>query len=437
MRIAFLTSRFLPHSVGGGETHTYHLAKALLARGHDVEILLASDVRSEANLSFVYEDLKVFYCPADTDPQCQLYPSATRLWLEQFLRERRIDVIHIMVSGHCRGIIASAVEIGVPIVVTLLDFHYWCPITLVKPNGLLCFGPRSLRDCHRCTLTPYRRLSLLQPAWTRLPASLKERILKFESTSLAPLGLQWRDLEQRARFFRRLLVPHAVFVAPSKIMRRLAEENGVAPDRLLDMPYGVPKAFVGAGRPKTPSLVVRIGYLGRLVPEKGVHLLISAVRNLPADAKVCLRLYGSNAHEAPQFVQHLHSLAEGDQRIEFHPTVSQRQLPALHRELDLVAIPSMWHENATIVLLESLALGTPTIISNVEGMASFVEDAKNGFRVPVGDVTALSSTLLWCADHPAALAKMAAACQPVLTIEEQAERIEAIYIALVISRNRF
>jgi glycosyltransferase involved in cell wall biosynthesis len=436
MRIAFLSSRFLPYSVGGGETHTYHLAKALLARGHTVEILLAADVRSESNFCYEYEEIKVSRSPMDSGPQYQLYSDSTRLWLEQLVRQRGIDVIHVMVSAQCKELVASAVEIGVPMVVTLLDFNYWCPKTLVKSNGLLCSGPKTVRDCHRCVLTPYRKLSLLQPAWARLPASLRAAILEFGPASLATLELQWQDLEQRARLFRYSLAPHAVFVAPTKIMRRLAEENGVAPDRILDMPYGVPKEFVGAARPKIPSLGARVGYFGRLVPEKGVHVLVKAVRSLPPDAKVRLRIYGSNAHEDPQYVCYLRSLAGADQRIEFCPMVSQQQLPQVHRDLDLTVIPSMWHENATIVLLESLALGTPVVVSDVEGMAPFVEDAKTGFRVPVGDIAALSNRLSWCGDHTDALAEMAAVCQPVLTIEEQAARIEEAYKALVELRIR-
>jgi glycosyltransferase involved in cell wall biosynthesis len=436
MRIAFLSSRFLPMSIGGGETHTYHLAKALRARGHTVEILLAADMHSESNFSYEYEEIKVSRCPADSGPQYQLYSESTRLWLEQLVRQRGIDVIHVMVSIHCKELMASAVEIGVPMVVTLLDFNYWCPKTLVKSNGLLCSGPKTLRDCHRCVLTPYRKLSFMQPVWARLPTSLRAGMLKFGPASLATLEVQWEDLDQRARLFRSLLAPHAAFVAPTKLMRRLAEENGVAPDRILDMPYGVPKAFVGAARPKIPSLVARIGYFGRLVPEKGVHILIKAVRSLPRDAKVRLRIYGSNAHEDPQYVCHLRSLVGSDQRIEFCPMVSQQELPQVHRDLDLVVIPSMWHENATIVLLESLALGTPVVVSDVEGMAPFVEDAKTGFRVPVGDIAALSNRLSWCGNHTDALAEMAETCQPVLTIEEQAARIEETYEALVEFRIR-
>ena len=158
--------------------------------------------------------------------------------------------------------------------------------------------------------------------------------------------------------------------------------------------------------------------------------MVKAVCNLPADVRIRLLIYGANAHDAPQYVQHVGSLAERDKRIEFCAVVTQEQLSRIHHELDLVVIPSMWHENATIVLLESLALGTPVVVSDVEGMSPFVENAKNGFRVPAGDVATLSNTLLWCADHPDAVAKMAGECHPVLTVEKQAECIEDTYVTL-------
>ena len=157
---------------------------------------------------------------------------------------------------------------------------------------------------------------------------------------------------------------------------------------------------------------------------------MKAVCNLPADYRIRLLIYGTNVYDAPQYVDYLRSLAERDKRIEFCPVVRQEELPRVHRDLDLVAIPSMWHENATIVLLECLALGTPVVVSDVEGMSAFVENTKNGFGVPVGDIAALSNTLSWCGDHRDALAEMAGECCPVLTMEKQAECIEGVYMRL-------
>ena len=65
-------------------------------------------------------------------------------------------------------------------------------------------------------------------------------------------------------------------------------------------------------------------------------------------------------------------------------------------------------------------------------MSEFVEEGKNGFKVSPGDVDGISKRLLWCSENHDELAKMSVACQPVITIEEQAEKAEAIYATLIL-----
>ena len=188
-----------------------------MARGNDVEIFHASGLSVNPDFGREWEALKVFNCPKDSGPSDQVYPSIpAKQWLDQVVQTRNIDVIHVMVSGFCNGMIAAAVDSGVPMVVTLLDFHYWCPTTLVEPNGGLCSGPKSLRECHRCVLKRHPRLSRVHTIWGQFPTWIKEQIVKFTPPSLAYIDALRKDLEQREHFFREILAPHAVFVAPSK-----------------------------------------------------------------------------------------------------------------------------------------------------------------------------------------------------------------------------
>ncbi len=429
MHVVFLTSRFLPHSMGGGETHTYHLARALAARGHDVEILLAGDPPDPAARSYEFEGLRVTCCPADSDTRFHdsSYAAQAGSWLRKFHAEHPIDVMHVMVSGLCKGMMRAAVELRIRLVITLLDFHNWCPTALLRPNQQMCAGPESVRECQRCVLMPFARLSRLQPAWSRFPKSVRRALLALGPASLSPLESIWDDFEGRQRLFHDKLASYATFIAPSPIMRRLAEENGVPAHCIVDMAYGVPGSFLGAGRPKTPSDVLRVGFLGRLVHEKGVHVLVAAVRKLPADVRLQLVLHGAGSPDTPEYLRNVHAMAAGDPRIEFRAVIPQHEVARAHREFDVLAIPSLWHENATIALLESLALGTPAVVSDVEGMAPFVQNGENGFRVPPGDSAAFAQKLAWCAAHLQEVRDMSARCRPVITIDRQAQDVEATY----------
>ena len=56
-------------------------------------------------------------------------------------------------------------------------------------------------------------------------------------------------------------------------------------------------------------------------------------------------------------------------------------------------IPSRWYENSPLVLLNALATHTPVVVSNVEGMTEFLDEARNGFSFQRGSVDDLVRVL--------------------------------------------
>ena len=56
---------------------------------------------------------------------------------------------------------------------------------------------------------------------------------------------------------------------------------------------------------------------------------------------------------------------------------------------------------------------------------------KTGFKIAPGDVNGISERLRWCSENPDELIRMAAECQPIVTLEAQAEKIETAYTTLI------
>ena len=418
-----LTSFFLPDSVGGGETHTLQLSKALRRRGHDVRIWRP---RSAAPMhdDYEYEGIPVELVPSAGSPN-DGGDVASASWLRTRLRQRPVDVVHVMIGGRCKALMAAVARAGLPMVVTFLDFHYWCSRALRRADNSLCDGPESVEQCHQCLLESAGRLHLAGPLWRKLPPRIRQASKHLPRIDIFELSS--RRLAAEAAEFQQLVSARSVFVAPSPIMRRLAENAAVPPGRIIDLPYGVPSDFVGAARQKTSSCSLRLAYFGRLVPEKGVDILLQAVSRLPRDVELEVQLYGSAPQEAREYRERLEILASADLRIRFCGTVNQSQLPDIHKNLDLVVIPSLWHENATIVLLESLALGTPVIASDVQGMAPFIASGRNGFVFPVGDIEGLATRLRWCAANRPEVLAMSENCAALVTADEHAIELEKVY----------
>lgn len=420
IRVRFLTSHFLPDSVGGGETHTFHAARELLSRGHDVRIWRTTRAGAPT-ASYSYHGVPVEVLP----PGLEKSEAASEAWLKGAIETDPVDVVHVMVSGECRSILASVAR-RLPVVVTLLDFHYWCSQGLRRHDGRLCHGPESLEGCHQCLAETDGRIHHVAPLWRSVPRPIQK--LSAKLPRLTSLESRWAALQLDRTLFDLVKDGESVFVAPSPIMRRLAERAGVARDRIVDLPYGVSDQFIQSAGAKSVSETLRVGFFGRLVAEKGVDVLIRAVTALPEPVRVEVRLFGNTPAEHRAYADQLKLIAGDDPRVEFCGVIEQDRVAREHRDLDVVVIPSRWHENATITLLESLALGTPVIATDVEGMAPFITSGVNGFTFPVDDVIALRDRLYWCAEHRTRLAEMASSCGPLLSARAHAQELESVYV---------
>ena len=247
MNIRLLTSFFLPDSVGGGETHTLHLAKALKGRGHDVRIWrTATATASPRGLRIPGHPGRT--CADRWRPRDDGRRQQRSGWRGVCASER-IDVVHVTISGRCQAMMAAVAAAGVPMVVTFLDFHYWCSRALQHADGGLCPGPESVARCHQCLAEIGRARALPGAVLAAIAAGSSGRHRATAASEHAGAGCA-SDCAPGKRTFELLVDAGSMFIAPSPIMRRLAEQAGVAPDRIVDLPYGVPSEFVGAAREK-------------------------------------------------------------------------------------------------------------------------------------------------------------------------------------------
>jgi len=152
----------------------------------------------------------------------------------------------------------------------------------------------------------------------------------------------------------------------------------------------------------SPSPFV-IGYLGRLVPQKGLLDLVEALPLLPAHLRV--RLIGDGVQK-PQLLARAAELGVGD-RLELVPWTND--VPAELRRLDALALPSHttrgWKEQFGRVLIEAMSCGVPVVGSSSGEIPKVIGDA--GLIYPEGDVCVLAATLGRLAERPALHADLA------------------------------
>ena len=149
-----------------------------------------------------------------------------------------------------------------------------------------------------------------------------------------------------------------------------------------------------------------IGYVGRIVREKGIADLIRALVSLPE--RCVLVLVGRGEFERP-----LRKLSESlgvAFRIRWVPHISSLEVPEYMNAFDALVLPSRttsrWKEQFGRVLIEAMACETPVIGSSSAEIPRVIGEA--GLVFPEGDVAALVNRLCMLYENPDARAELGA-----------------------------
>lgn len=140
-----------------------------------------------------------------------------------------------------------------------------------------------------------------------------------------------------------------------------------------------------------PSRPFTIGYVGRLVEEKGVHLLLEAASLLAGDWQVRIVGGGPLQDALVAFAAEL-GIA---QQVIFVGQVPSMQMPAEYAQFDTLALPSLtrpnWKEQFGRVLIEAMACGLPVVGSDSGAIPDVI--GAGGLIFPEGDIAGLAGHL--------------------------------------------
>jgi glycosyltransferase involved in cell wall biosynthesis len=209
----------------------------------------------------------------------------------------------------------------------------------------------------------------------------------------------WENLEGPprvlSRSIERLVVRRAAFViAGNQAARARMLRRGVPSDRLAVLPqFGVDPGRYAAGdrgRVRIPPGPPVVGFVGRLVPEKGVDLLADAMEQL----EVRLAVVG----DGPGRIDLERRLAAWpDGKAILAGSVRDTDVPDYLACLDVLVLPSRttaaWAEQFGRVLIEAMAAGVPVVGSSSGAIPEVIGDA--GLIFPEGDAGALRRQVEW------------------------------------------
>ncbi len=437
MRITFVVHQFPPRYFTGTESYALAVGCELQRRGHDVDVFALDPAFAEATGPWresheVVQGLPVrrinFWMNLGRDWGRMEYrhPYMAEVFARH-LRERDSEVVH---SFHLRHVGADLIdrckEQDRALVVSLTDFWFVCPrVILMRSDGTPCEGPPDGgRGCLPCHAPELHQQLTNHPAGAELLAAGN-----FTGAHSQP-GFDVRSralsLLERPDYLRQRLLAADAIVAPTQFLRSVFVQNGMPEARIACHGYGIDTASIASAvaAARTAPRPLTFGFFGSFAPHKAPHLLVAAMAKVTGECRVLLR---GRASDFPDYSAPMLAAAAKDPRITVLPPFTREQLPAALAAIDVLVVPSTWHENAPFVVLEARAAGLPVLASRFGGLTEVVRHELDGELFEPGDAAELATRMQRLVDDPDRVRRYRAAVQPPKTLVQAVDEFEAIY----------
>ncbi|MBX7221285.1 MAG: glycosyltransferase [Blastocatellia bacterium] len=428
MKVVQATGWYFPESSGGTEVFVKGLTEGLTELG--VEPLVCAPWDRETS-----ETYQSFGCPVFRFPAPHLQNGSNLSVFETWLQEVGADLYHQHSWSAGCGVehLKVAHRLGLKTILTVHVPGFHClQGTMLRYGREVCDGRLDSFHCGACWAhqrglpLPFAKLSARIPPQV---GQLGETLLpgtQFTTAMGVPLVFQ-----RFATAFQQIPIYTDRVVAVCQWLYDILALNGIPQEKLVLSRQGVAEEVASAvpeSTPPTQPRSLQIGFLGRLDPVKGVHILIEAVAGLPTEVPVRLVIYGlpqTGNHDKYQIL--LKQLAAADPRIRFEPPVGRDRLYHTLTNLDVLAVPSQWLETGPLVVLEAQQAGVPILGANLGGIAELVKEGETGWLVSAADVTAWREAILRLATNPDCLTKLRTNPKPVRTMRQVAREMKILY----------
>ena len=432
MRIVHVPFGYYPDPVGGTEVYVAELATALRAYG--IENVIAAPTLGAEPSTYVHGGTLVHRFPVGrirdvADIYGEGDPTAAAA-IDRVLAETSADVLHLhaFTSASSLEALRAARRRGVAVA-----FTYHTPTascvrgTLLRDGRVPCDGELLEQRCASCLLESRGAGTAVRATLSRMPVALGGAVASAGGVGRWVTALRARELTRlRHDAFRRLLDEADAVIAVCEWVRALLLRAGARPSVVTLSRQGASARASRETRPRR-SEILRLAFMGRLHPTKGVHVVVKALVSKPT-LPVTLDIFGvSQDAEALRYKAELRALVGQDARIRFLPAVAANEVVPTLTSYDATVVPSQWLETGPLTVLESFAAGVPVIGSNLGGIAELVAHDRDGWLVAHADVAAWANALERLAGDPALVARLTAGVRPPRTMTDVARDMASIY----------
>lgn len=290
-----------------------------------------------------------------------IFGDETTRAIRKLLSAEKIDAAHVVHTYHQLSPMFMR-ELGRRCIPTLLSVHDY---KLSCPSYRL-LNDRTEQICTICLDEPRRRA--LAPAQTRCWRGSRAGGLVLGAEAVAVAAMKPYNVASQV-------------LVSNELMRRSALAGGIPPDRVNI----VPNFWPAIDPPPHRSGGQHVLFVGRLVVEKGVEVLIRAA----ALSGVHVRIVGTGPLE-----DKLRQLSKSlSAPVEFVGQAWGSEVETEMLSAAALVVPSVWHEVSPLVVYQAMTLGLPVIGTRVGGIPDLLGEDR-GVMIAAGNVEALSAELV-------------------------------------------
>ena len=389
MKIIHVPHNYYPDPVGGSEIYVDNLSRILIDYG------VSSTIIAPADDNYTYEhngiEVRRFKVSSGNDDCHNLYKLAKDLehsGFEDCVLSIKPDIIHLHSSilSFANTVINTAARNRIPVI-----FTYHTPIltcmrgTLLKFGKNACDGRIDIDTCSACAIN-----------YNGIPVNIAELLIsvsQFAGWLPAKMDLRggiWTALRmtelvaKRKNILMEIIDRTDCIVALNQWTINLLKINDVDDNKIKMVRHGINFNIndypINVDRNYRKGSILRLVYLGRIVKEKGLEILLKALATIP-DVDLTLDIFGITQNSDLKFKNEIQYQASGDKRVRFKQPVKNNEVINVLAGYDILVVPSQWYETGPLVVLEAYAAGIPVIGSDLGGISEMVENGQNGILV--------------------------------------------------------
>lgn len=389
--------------------------------------------------------------------------------LRRFLEALRPDVIHFQHTLFLGYDVLREVRNTLPHAAIVYTLHEYAPIChrdgqlLRTVDEQPCSGPTA-RRCHECFPEVSAQDFFLRKRYIQSHLDLVDTFVA-PSRFLRDRYIEWGIAAERITYEEngRTAPVRVAGVrdrsGPTSLGPNSTGPSSAGPNGSASMNSAGPN---GAGAGTGRGMPDRFGYFGQLSRFKGVDVLLDAmrlatehdrgapgatpaaallahlagtpVRTEPARTAVPnLSIHGANLElQHGPWQERVGAMLDS---LRDHVTMVGRyrpvDLPDLMEQIDWVVVPSIWFENAPLVIQEAFTHGRPVICSDIGGMAEKVTDGVDGLHFRAGDARSLAATLRRAAGDRDLWERLRSGIATVHPMEQHMENLSKLYHGLL------